>query len=357
MYCRKCGTLISEGEQYCSVCGTGLPETQYIEQKIEETHNSSEEIEKEIPNSIQENKEVNSSIPLELPLYGYEPYNPEKYAAMKEQEAQIVPPAETVPQQIPHSESPYISQQVEPLPVASANPTVNYIPGPVPNPYVNRNAIPNVYSNYEVPAKKPKGNRVGLLIVILSIMFIIVFICLTVISSTLSDIRNILYDYTYYYDDYSDENNTYSSGEENEYYAENSKDKGDEAAYEWLIKDYFELARKSDSDAIAKLLHPAVVEALEENGYRKNEYAKAIDAFVDYYGKHVENYNIVDIYPYSTSDYAALVEKIGFDQASLEAYVDVFVSVSVRTEETTEDLWYDFDLVKIDSQWYLVSIW
>ena len=281
------------------------------------------------------------NIPFEeqKPLYGYEPYDLEKNIRIEQK----------------HQSQSQLQQQA-----------VNTIPQgqysyPPSNPHsIQQNPYYDNTSKTQYVAgktKKPKGNRVGLLIILMSCMFVILFVCLLAVIGLLSDINSKVDNYLFYSDYYGYEENGDDYLQE-EGISEGSNSSQDSyESYDWLLKDYFTLVTKGDSASIKQLLHPAVIAALEESGYNENQFAEAIDAFIDYYGSYVEEFSVVDVYPYSTSDYTALVDKIGFDQASLEAYIDIHVKTAVRKDGNTEILYYDFDLIKIDGNWYLVSVW
>lgn len=357
MYCRRCGELLVEGEISCKACGTevlSIPaeNTENIDSKNEmisqdiDVTSPNEEIYSGIshPAVVNERTDSSSSLPKlpnisphdSKPLYGYEPYNHERYLNQQIQQQQPL-------QQNQYQDIPIVTA-ASPYYTGFENARV---PGYTPQPHM----VPMATT------KKPKGNRVGLLIILLSFMFIVVFICLGVIMGRLGDIRSAMYNFT--------APNQYNYAEHN--YGDGYEDNGetpneyesteDNTSYDWLLSEYFLLVSKNDFRSMYKLLHPKVIEALEANGYLTATYAEAIDAFYEYYGSFIESFSIIDIYPYSTSDYAALAEKIGFDQASLEAYIDVYVGVTLKNEGKTENLWYDFDLVKIDNQWYLISVW
>lgn len=350
MYCRKCGALLNEGVGFCTLCGTEVV-TVTSESLVGNTEKEKNDISTQINviekddtdrGVIENDASINTEVSFDTdqkPLYGYEQYDQEKYEYLKEQEDKQIQPQPQV--------DPFVTQQAVQV-------TDGYIP-----PEYSSYTVQNPYMGYVSPTqqyidkkeKKPKGNRIGLLIIILSIMFIAIFICLMVAIGILKDIRN-----TVYYNYYDNEGYNYYQNEDDLSYEEGDISNR-HSAYEWLINDYFLIIGRGDKDAISELLHPIVIEALKENGYQQSEFADAIDAFVEYYGVFVEEYSIVEVYPYNTSDYAALAEKIGFDQAELEAYVDVYVGATIRKEKNSEKLWFDFDLIRVDGNWYLVSVW
>jgi hypothetical protein len=317
VYCRKCGHYLKEGELFCLSCGALLPDQLPVDAGPSEVpesfipHPDTVLSQENLPTTVHDT----NSAPLQKPLYGYEDYDPNVYDRMQAQQ--------------------------QPSPVVQATPQYH----PVNSPYTSLTGVQ--------ATEKPKRNRIGLLIILISSMFAILLICLLIIIGLLKDIRRN----TSAYEDHLFNNYQKENYADRYDWQEDGEGEGSHATYDWLINDYFDLVAKGDNNAIVELLHPRVIEALQQHGYKETEFAEAVDAYIEYYGCFVEQFSVIDVYPYSTSDYATLEEKIGFDQAALEAYVDIYVAATVKKDSQTINLWYDFDLVKIDGFWYLISVW
>lgn len=127
--------------------------------------------------------------------------------------------------------------------------------------------------------------------------------------------------------------------------------------YEMVIDSYFSIISDGDPDRIIELLHPFVVTALESAGFLPNEYAREIDVHNENYGAFVMDHYIYGIFPYENSQYDYLCGFLGFEQAQLEQYISVEVGTNLNIDDKEDNWIYNFDLVKINGEWYIIEIW
>ena len=314
MYCRKCGTLLKPGERICSLCGTEIPSPVEVYETVSEGT--------PIPDISPSAAGYTSAKAenAELPLYGYESNNTQANESTQPHQAGPAVPAYSI--------------------YTSTAPPATVYDGPV------RNAV--------TPQQKPKGNRVGLLIIILIAMFIVLTVLMGNILSVLKDIRYDLYDFSYwYYYSYPDEENSANGA----FTPGDNPSSKEPAQYDGIIGEYFMMVSSGNSSGIINLLHPAVIHTLESNGYKPDDFAREIDKFYETYGSFVDDYQIVDVFPYNPSDYAELIDKVGFSQGDLEEYIDLYATANIKKDGKIEAMKYDFDLVKIGGIWYLISVW
>lgn len=126
------------------------------------------------------------------------------------------------------------------------------------------------------------------------------------------------------------------------------------ATHQALIEAYFEHFSNADEQGMVTLYPQALRDYLDEN-YDCDDAASFLydrDEWYDNYGIPVTSWMISDVAEYDTEDYMDIALDLG---VRIESAADVEVTMMFEGED---DSWvFDFDLIEIDGEWFLFSVW
>ena len=126
------------------------------------------------------------------------------------------------------------------------------------------------------------------------------------------------------------------------------------ATHQELIQTYCDYFGNADERGMVTLYPQALRDYLAEN-YDCDDTASFLydrDDWYDDYGIPVTNWMISDVTEYDTEDYMDIALDLG---VPIESAADVEVTMTFEGED---DYWiFDFDLIEIDGEWFLFSVW
>lgn len=123
-----------------------------------------------------------------------------------------------------------------------------------------------------------------------------------------------------------------------------------------LVDDYFACFNAAD-EAGMKRLYPAVLQDyLEDEGYGgTSAFLTERDGWYDNYGAQALLWKVADAETYDPEEYDDIAQTLGVE---IECAADVEVSVWFGAmQDDEESIVFDFDMLQIDGQWYLFSVW
>lgn len=125
------------------------------------------------------------------------------------------------------------------------------------------------------------------------------------------------------------------------------------ATHQELIQSYCDYYSDADETAMVTLYPQALRDYLADAGYGDvSSFLRDRDEWCGGYGESIENWMISDVAEYSAADFAAVSSDLG---VNIQSAADVEVTVQFDGDD---EYWtFDFDLIEIDGEWYLFSVW
>lgn len=120
-----------------------------------------------------------------------------------------------------------------------------------------------------------------------------------------------------------------------------------------LIATYCDYFAAVDDAGMVTLYPQALRDYLAEEGCDDvASFLEDRDVWYDSYGVPIEHWMISNVTEYGQADYAGIASQLG---VQIQSAADVEVALWFEDED---DEWlFDFDLVEIDGEWFLISVW